>query len=134
MAGTSGLGRAAHEEIREMNGNGYQPRTISSGSSGDLFAAYISRAIVIAALSYIAYISTQSKEGVQDLKRDATELKSQAVERDRKIQEIQDSMKKFATKEEMNAAEERIQKAFAEQLKKQTPILTGNDHGQHYEK
>lgn len=96
--------------------------------------APIQRWIVIGVLGYVAVTTTQSKEGVQDLKRDTNELKTQAVERDKKIQEIQDGMKQFATKAEMNAAEERLQTAFREQIRKATSTISGNDRGQNYER
>lgn len=96
--------------------------------------APIQRWIVIGVLGYVAVTTTQSKEGVQDLKRDARELKQQATEDRKQIQDIKDGMKKFATKDEMTAAEERLQLAFREQIRKATTVISGQDRGQNYEK
>lgn len=100
---------------------------MNSGSNGDMFAAYVSRFIVIGALSYIAWTTTQSKDGVQQLRNDAI--------RDReKIQEIQNDMKKYATKDEMNSAEQRIQISLDEKIRKYGRVISTTDHGQNYEK
>lgn len=90
--------------------NGFSPRQVS-GTPGDLFAAYITRFVTLGVLAYIAVTTTQSKEGVQQLKSDRDYDRT-------KILEIQDGMKKFATKDEMNSAEQRIKVELADQIKR----------------
>lgn len=102
-----------------MNGNG-QWKKSASGTSGDLFAAYVTRFVTLGFLAYIAYTTTQSKEGVQ-------QLRSDAIHDREKMQEMREDMKKFVTKDMLDAAERRVRLDLTEQLKSQNPVQATQD-------
>lgn len=56
-------------------------------------------------------------ESIPIMQRDIKELKDNAI-----------------TKKQLDDAEARVRNDFIKQLEKQHPIMTGNDHGQNYEK
>lgn len=52
----------------------------------------------------------------------------------RDIQSLKEQGSKYITKDQLDAAETRVRNEFLRQLNQAHPIISGQDHGQNYEK
>jgi hypothetical protein len=94
-----------------------ETREMSAGSKTDMSIAYIIRGVIIILLAGLVYCAIEIRDDTRDLKRDMPGILKD-------IGELKEQGKTFATKAQLEAAEQRVKNEFAEQLKKGKIITT----------
>lgn len=117
-----------------MNGNGRNGFLMKvqdfHGTKKDFIVANIARLIMVFLSGLTLWQAKDIYDAVKDFKDNAKPLRTEMKSMSNRLETIE---KNAVTKEELSNAEARVRNQIAEQLKHQ-PILTGNDHGQNYEK
>lgn len=97
--------------------NGFIDRNdMAAGSQTDMTLAYIIRGVVVSLLAGLVYCAVGIRDDTRDLKRDMPGILKD-------IGELKEQGKTFATKKQLEEAEQRVKNEFAEQIKK-APIIT----------
>jgi hypothetical protein len=86
-------------------------KDMSAGSNTDMTFAYIIRGVMIILLAGLVYCAVGIRDDTRDLKRDMPGILKD-------IGELKDQGKLFATKKQLEEAEQRVKSDFAEQLRK----------------
>lgn len=96
--------------------NGLVERSdMSAGSRTDMSIAYVIRGVIILLLASLVYCAVGIRDDTRDLKRDMPGILKD-------IGELKEQGKAYATKVQLEAAEQRVKQEFAEQLKKGTTV------------
>lgn len=97
-----------------MNSNGYYGQ-VKAGSQRDMFIAYVIRGVMIVVLCAVLKTGIEIRDSVLRY-NDSIPI----IQRD--LKDMKADMGNFATKNEMNAAEQRIRVELSEQLRKRPAI------------
>jgi hypothetical protein len=92
--------------------NGFVERNdMVAGSKMDMSIAYVIRGVIVLLLAGLVYCAVGIRDDTRDLKRDMPGILKD-------IGELKEQGKTFATKQQLEAAEQRVKSEFTEQLKK----------------
>lgn len=91
--------------------NGFVERhEMSAGSKTDMSIAYVIRGVIVLLLAGLVYCAVGIRDDTRDLKRDMPGILKD-------IGELKEQGKTFATKAQLEAAEQRVKNEFTEQMK-----------------